>query len=88
MRFTENGILAADTNLVERGMRPIAVGRKAWLFAGPVRGGEAAAIAFSLIETCKLNGVEPYAYLKDVLSHPNIWIGCSACCTPPERRKK
>ncbi len=68
VRFTENGILAPDTNLVERGMRPIAVGRKAWLFAGSVRGGEAVAIAFSLIETCKLNGVEPYAYLKDVLS--------------------
>lgn len=68
MRFTENGILAADSNLVERSIRPIAVGRKAWLFAGSARGGEAAATAFSLIETCRLNGVEPYAYLKDVLA--------------------
>lgn len=66
-RFTENGILAPDTNLVERTLRPIAAGRKAWLFAGSVRGGNAAAVAFSLIETCKLNGVEPFAYLKDVL---------------------
>ena len=54
-------------NLVERCMRPVAVGRKAWLFAGAHRGGEAAATALSLIETCKLNGIEPYAYLKDVL---------------------
>jgi len=68
MRFTRVGILAADTNLVERAMRPVAVGRKAWLYAGSGRGGHAAATAFSLIETCKLNGVDPYAYLKDVLA--------------------
>lgn len=67
-RFTEQGFLAPDTNLVERTIRPIAVGRKAWLFAGSMRGGDAAAIAFSLIETAKLNGVEPFAYLKDVLA--------------------
>ena len=67
-RFTEDGILAPDTNLVERTIRPIAVGRKAWLFAGSPRGGQAAAIAFSLIETAKLNHIEPFAYLKDVLA--------------------
>lgn len=44
------------------------VGRKAWLFAGSIRDGEAAAVAFSLIETAKLNGIEPFAYLKDVLT--------------------
>jgi len=68
MRFTRVGILEADSNLVERCMRPVAVGRKAWLFAGAPRGGEAAATALSLIETCKLNGIDPYAYLKDVLA--------------------
>ncbi len=67
-RFTDNGILAADSNLVERTIRPIAVGRKAWLFAGSIHGGEAAAVAFSLIETAKLNGIEPFAYLKDILT--------------------
>lgn len=67
-RFTDNGILAPDSNLVERTIRPVAVGRKAWLFAGSIRGGEAAAVAFSLIETAKLNGIEPFAYLKDVLT--------------------
>jgi len=67
LRFTDEGILAPDSNLVERAIRPIAVGRKAWLFAGSERGGQAAAVAFSLIESCKLAGVEPYAYLRDVL---------------------
>ena len=70
-RFTENGILAPDSNLVERAIRPIANGRKAWLFTASPRGGRAAAAAFSLIETCKLNAVEPYAYLKDVLGRIN-----------------
>ncbi|MGZ5148124.1 MAG: transposase domain-containing protein, partial [Burkholderiales bacterium] len=60
-----------DTNLVERTLRPIATGRKAWLFTGSMRGGHAAAIAFSLIETCKLNRVEPFAYLRDVLGRIN-----------------
>ncbi len=49
----------------------IAVSRKNWLFAGSERGGHAAALAFSLIEAAKLNDVEPYAYLKDVLSRIN-----------------
>ena len=68
VRFTSHGILAPDSNLVERGMRPIAVARKNWLYAGAERGGHAAATAFSLIETCKLNGINPYEYLKDVLA--------------------
>ena len=68
LRFTRVGMLEADTNVVERCMRPVAVGRKAWLFVGSDRGGQAAATALSLIESCKLNGIEPYAYLKDVLA--------------------
>jgi len=67
LRFTDDGILAPDSNLVERSIRPVAVGRKAWLFAASERGGQAAAVVFSLIESCKLVGVEPYAYLRDVL---------------------
>ncbi len=67
-RFSRVGILEPDSNLVERCMRPVAVGRKAWLYAGAERGGHAAATAFSLIESCKLVGIEPYAYLKDVLA--------------------
>lgn len=73
-RYVESGILDIDNNACERAMRPVALGRKNWLFAGSDRGGRAAAIAFSLIQTCKLHGVEPFAYLADVLrrlpSHP------------------
>jgi hypothetical protein len=67
MRFTDDGILAPDSNIIERAIRTVAVGRKAWLFTASERGGQAAATAFSLIESCKLSGVEPYAYLRDVL---------------------
>ena len=67
-RYTENGILMPDNNLLERQMRPIAMGRKAYLFAASERGGEVAATMYSLVATCKLNQIEPFAYLKDVLS--------------------
>ena len=70
-RFTECGILAPDNNAVERAIRPIALGRHNWLFAGSARGGRAAATILSLIESCKLVGVEPFAYLKDVLERIN-----------------
>ena len=73
-RYTEDGVLEPDNNRLERALRPIAMGRKAWLFAGSPRGGRAAATLFSLIETAKLNRVESFAYLKDILqrlpSHP------------------
>ena len=66
-RYCESGILVPDNNLLEAAMRPIAMGRKAYLFAGAERGGHVAATLYSLLGTCKLNGIEPYAYLKDVL---------------------
>jgi transposase len=73
-RYCEDGILMPDNNLLERHIRPIAKGRDAYLFVAAERGGHTAATLYSLIGTCKLNGVEPYAYLKDVLqrlpSHP------------------
>lgn len=69
--FLDQGMLLADNNSCERAMRPVAVSRKNWLFAGSERGGHAAAVALSLIETAKLNAIEPYAYLKDVLSRIN-----------------
>lgn len=74
MRYTENGVLVADNNLLESAIRPIAMGRKAYLFTAAERGGHVAATLYSLLGTCKLNRIEPYAYLKDVLrrlpSHP------------------
>ena len=56
-----------DNNIAERAMRPVAVGRKNWLFAGSKAGGERAAAIYSVIETCKLNSVEPQAYIADVM---------------------
>jgi hypothetical protein len=66
--YLEHGILELDNNTAERSIRAIAVGRKNWLFAGSEGGGKAAAIAYTLIETAKLNGVDPQAWLTDTLS--------------------
>jgi transposase len=62
----EDGRLAID-NAAKRGMRGISVGRKNWLFAGSEAGGRAAAAAYTLIETAKLNKIDPQAWLTDVL---------------------
>jgi transposase len=66
-RFVYDGRVELDTNPVERAIRPVALGRKNHFFAGSDGGGPRWAVLRSLIETCKLNGVEPYAYPKDVL---------------------
>ena len=66
-RYLDDGDLAIDNNLAERHMRPVALGRKNWLFAGSDEGGKRAAVIYSLIQSCKRNGVEPFAYLRDVL---------------------
>ncbi len=65
--YLENGFLELDNNTDERSIRPIALGRKNYLFMGSLGGGNAAAIAYTLIETAKLNGVDPQAWLTDVL---------------------
>ncbi len=74
IRYTEAGFLAIDNNASEREMKRIAVGRKNWLSIGSPRGGETAAVLFSFTSTCQRLGVEPWAYLQDVLerlpSHP------------------
>jgi transposase len=67
-RFLDDGHIDLDTNPVERAIRPAARGRKNHLFAGSDGGGERWAVVSSLIETCKLNGVEPFAYLRDILT--------------------
>ena len=56
-----------DNNPAERALRPIGIGRKNWLFAGANTGGETLARAMTIIETAKLNGLDPQAYLADVL---------------------
>jgi transposase len=67
IRYIDDGTLAIDNNAVERTIRPLALGRKNWLFAGSDAGGERAAAIYSLIETAKLNGLDPEAYLHHVL---------------------
>jgi hypothetical protein len=64
-RYTENGVLVPDNNLLEPVIRPIAMGRKSYLFTASERGCHVAATLYSLVGTCKLNRIEPYAYLKD-----------------------
>jgi hypothetical protein len=66
-RFLHDGRIELDKNPGERAIHPVALGRKNHLFAGSDGGGHRWAVACSLIETCKLNDVEPYAYLRDVL---------------------
>ncbi len=70
-RFLDDGRICLSNNAAERALRGIALGRKAWLFAGSDRGGERAAVMFTLIQTAKLNGVDPQAWLADMLARIN-----------------
>jgi transposase len=66
-RYLADGRLEISNNAAERAIRPLALGRKNWLFAGSDTGGDRAAAMYTLIETAKLNGLDPEAYLRDVL---------------------
>ena len=74
-RFLRDGEVAIDNNHIENLMRPWAMGRKAWLFAGSELAGQRAAMVMSLVQSARLNGHEPWAYLRDVLErlleHPS-----------------
>ncbi|MET0986933.1 MAG: IS66 family transposase [Steroidobacteraceae bacterium] len=74
IRFLDDGTLPIDNNWVENRIRPIALGRSNWLFAGSLRAGKRAAAVMSLIQSARLNGHDPYRYLRDVLerlpTHP------------------
>jgi transposase len=65
--YLDHGFLEIDNNSAERAMRPIAIGHKNYLFIGSEGGGNSAAIAYTLVQTAKLNGVDPQAWLTDVL---------------------
>jgi transposase len=79
IRFLDDGRICLSNNAAERALRGIAVGRRNWTFAGSDRGGERAAAIYTLIETAKLNGVDPQAWLADVLAriadHPAKRVG-------------
>ena len=75
-RSLDDGRIEIDSNVVERSIRPVALNRKNALFAGSDGGGENWAVIATLVETCKLSDVDPYAYVFDVLAkivngHPN-----------------
>jgi transposase len=67
-RFASDGRLPVDNNHIENQIRPVAIGRSNWLFAGSLRAGQRAAAVMSLIQSARMNGHDPYAYLKDVLT--------------------
>ena len=88
IRFLDDGTLPIDNNWIENRIRPIALGRSNWLFAGSLRAGKRAAAIMSLIQSARLNGHDPYRYLKDVLDRlptqpasridellPHCWTG-------------
>jgi hypothetical protein len=70
-RFLDDGRMCLTNNAAERALRGIALGRKSWLFAGSGRGGERAAVMYTLIQTARLNDVDPQAWLADVLARIN-----------------
>lgn len=68
MRYTEDGRFEIDNNLVENSIRPVALGRKNYLFAGSHKGAYRAAIMYSFLGTCKQNGIDPFQWLRDVFT--------------------
>jgi hypothetical protein len=70
-RFLHDGRICLTNNAAERALRGIALGRKSWLFAGSDRGGERAAVMYTLIQTARLNDIDPQAWLADVLARIN-----------------
>ena len=78
VRYLESGLLDIDNNAAERAFKPFVIGRKNWFFAHSVKGARASAILYSLVETAKANGLEPYAWLTDVLKQlPEMGAGRS-----------
>ena len=72
-RYAETGDLPIDNNPIENSIRPIALGKKNWLFAGSERAGQRAAVIQTLLGTAKLNGLDPAAWLRDTLEKLPTW---------------
>ena len=66
--YLEDGRIEIDNNLVENAIRPTALGKKNWLFIGEAQAGDRSAIIYTVIESCRRRRIDPYAYLKDVLT--------------------
>jgi hypothetical protein len=83
-QFLEEGRLEVDNNLVENSIRPVALGRKNYLFAGSHNGAKRAALVYSMVISCKLQGINPYEYLQDLLERlPNYPINQLDQLLPP-----
>ena len=84
-RFLDDGHVPIDNNAAENSVRPLAIGRRNWLFVGSQQAGERAGIVLSLIESAKLNGHDPWTYLKDVFERlPTFTSPIAAPTTAPE----
>ncbi len=71
--FLNDGRIESDNNGVENAIRPTALGKKNWLFVGKAEAGERGAILYTVIESCRRQGIDPQAYLRDVLTRlPNL----------------
>ena len=66
--FLTDGRVEIDNNLVENAIRPTAIGKKNWLFIGAAEAGERSAIVYTIVESCRRREIDPYAYLRDVLT--------------------
>ena len=71
--YLADGRVELDNNLVENAIRPTAIGKKNWLFIGDADAGQRSAIIYTIIESCRRRGLDPYAYLREVLTRlPNM----------------
>ncbi len=86
-RYLESGILSIDNNVAERALRKPVVGRKNYLFAGSDEGGRRAAIFYTFVESARRNGVNPYAYIKDLLDRVSSWPARQIAELFPDRWK-
>ena len=68
IRYMDDGRFYIDNNLIENSIRPVALGRKNYLFAGSHDAAQNAAMMYSFLATCKINNIEPFAWLKEILS--------------------
>jgi hypothetical protein len=94
--FLDDGLIEIDNNPVENAIRPTAIGKKNWLFVGDSQAGQWAAILYTLIESCRLHGIDPFACLRDTLTRlpamtnqqkedmsPAAWAKTHAKTLPP-----
>ena len=81
--YLDDGRIEIDQNLVENAIRPTALGKKNWLFIGEAEAGERSAILYTIVESCRRRGLDPYAYLRDILTRlPNATNWQIADLTP------